>query len=182
MATSGPARLLVVDDEPMVRELLCSYLGENGFECLGSGGVEDALRCLASGRIDLIISDLHMPGRTGLELLEAVGVSYPETAFLMATAAPDTRVAIEAMRNGAADFLLKPLDLKHVLATVREALERQRARLAVERRRREVERLLAERTEQLSFALRQLQQASAETLQALAMAVDVRAHDVAGHS
>lgn len=181
-SSGPPARLLVVDDEPMIRELLCSYLSENGYECLGSGGVDDALNCLASGRIDLVISDLHMPGRTGIELLEAIGARYPDTAFLMATANPDARTAVKAMREGAADFLLKPLDLKHVLVTVRETLDRQRRRHHTEQHHAEIERLLAERTEQLGSALRQVQQASAETLQALAMALDIRAHDVAGHS
>ena len=183
MATaSNSAHLLVVDDEPMIRELLCSYLEDSGYACHASGSVDEALARLSEGDIDLIISDLHMPGRTGLELLEAVGARFPRTAFLMATAAPDTKMAVQAMRNGAADFLVKPLDLKQVLATVQEALARRRQRSEAEQHLLEMERLLDERTQQLGFALRQVQQASAETLQALAMALDVRARDVAGHS
>lgn len=176
------ARLLVVDDEPMIRELLCSYLGDSGFACDASASVDEALARLSQGGIDLVISDLHMPGRTGLELLQAMGERFPHTAFLMATAAPDTKVAVQAMRNGAADFLVKPLDLKQVLATVRDALARQRQRSESEQHVADMERLLDERTQQLGFALHQVRQASAETLQALAMALDVRARDVAGHS
>ncbi|MGH9395129.1 MAG: HD domain-containing phosphohydrolase [Terriglobales bacterium] len=176
------ARLLVVDDEPMIRDLLCSYLSDHGFACEASGSVDEALRCLAHSSIDLVISDLHMPGRTGLELLEAMGQRHPRIGFLMATAAPDTQSAVRAMRNGAADFLVKPLDLKQVLARVRETLARQRQSAEAETRRLDMERLLAERTQQLGYALRQVQQASAETLHALGMALDVRARDVAGHS
>ncbi|HWG36226.1 MAG TPA: HD domain-containing phosphohydrolase [Terriglobales bacterium] len=181
-ASPREARLLVVDDEPMIRDLLCSYLSDHGFACESSGSVDEALRCLARNTIDLVISDLHMPGRTGLELLEAMGKQHPHIGFLMATAAPDTQSAVRAMRNGAADFLVKPLDLKQVLARVRETLARLRQNAEAERHRIEMERLLAERTQQLGFALRQVQQASAETLHALSIALDVRARDVAGHS
>ncbi|HEY8056119.1 MAG TPA: HD domain-containing phosphohydrolase [Terriglobales bacterium] len=181
-SVSNEGRLLIVDDEPMIRDLLCAYLEDNGFTCDSSGSVDEALLFLERGAVDLVISDLHMPGRTGLELLEALGRKHPQIAFLMATAAPDTKTAVRAMREGAADFLVKPLDLKQVLATVRGTLARRREQAATETRRMEMERLLAERTQQLGFAMQQVQQASDETLRALAMALDVRASDVAGHS
>ncbi|MGH9479316.1 MAG: HD domain-containing phosphohydrolase [Terriglobales bacterium] len=176
------AQLLIVDDEPMVRELLCSYLSGNGYACDTAASVDEAWARLDRGGIDLVISDLHMPGGTGMELLARVAERYPEVGFLMATAAPETRTAVQAMRTGASDFLMKPLDLKDVLATVGETVQRQRQRAAVAARRQELERLLTERTQQLGSALLQVQQASADTLQALAMALDVRARDVAGHS
>ncbi|MGH9486577.1 MAG: HD domain-containing phosphohydrolase [Terriglobales bacterium] len=176
------ARLLIVDDEPMIRDLLSAYLEDNGFLCETSGSVDQALRLLEGSSVDLVISDLHMPGRTGLELLQAMGQKHPQVAFLMATAAPDTKSAVQAMRGGAADFLVKPLDLKQVLATVRSTLARRRESAAASAHQQETEHLLAERTRQLGLALTQVQQASNETLRALAMALDVRARDVAGHS
>lgn len=186
---SGQPRLLVVDDEPMIRELLCTYLEDHGYYCESCGSTDEALACLGRASFDLVISDLHMPGRTGLELLQAARAKHPSLAFLMATAAPDTQTAVEAMRTGAADFLLKPLDLKRVLAAVDQALaqqlrqiQRQRQEAESESNRLELERLLRERTQQLGHALHQIQKASAETLQALAIALDVRASDVAGHS
>lgn len=190
MATPAASpRLLVVDDEPLVRELLCSYLGDHGFACAGSPSAADALEQLGRGCFDLVISDLHMPGGTGLELLQAARERHPKLAFLMATAAPDAQTAVEVMRTGAADFLIKPLDLKKVLAAVRQALEqrsenleKQRLLAEAERSRRELEKLLRERTQQLGRALQQARQASGETMQALAMALDLRARDVAGHS
>lgn len=176
------AQLLIVDDEPMVRELLGSYLAENGYACETAASAEEAWERLTRGGVDLVISDLHMPGGTGMDLLTRVAERYPDVGFLMATAAPETRTAVQAMRTGASDFLLKPLDLKNVLATVGETLQRQRQRAAALARRQELEQLLTERTQQLGSALLQVQQASADTLQALAMALDVRARDVAGHS
>ncbi|MGH9476616.1 MAG: HD domain-containing phosphohydrolase [Terriglobales bacterium] len=176
------ARLLIVDDEPMIRELLCAFLEDNGYCCESSGGMEEAVRMLDMGGVDLVISDLHMPEHTGLELLQTISEKFPHIAFLMATAAPDTKSAVQAMRGGAADFLVKPLDLRQVLETVRATLARQRHTEASTERQQETERLLAERTRQLGFALQQVQQASDETLRALAMALDVRAQDVAGHS
>lgn len=190
MATPAVSpRLLVVDDEPLVRELLCSYLADHGFLCSPSPSAADALEKLAQEGYDLVISDLHMPGGTGLDLLHAAREKYPRLAFLMATAAPDAQTAVEVMRTGAADFLIKPLDLKRVLAAVRQALEqrtenleRQRLLAEAERSRAELERLLRERTQQLGQALQQARQASGETMQALAIALDLRARDVAGHS
>ncbi|MGH9414841.1 MAG: HD domain-containing phosphohydrolase [Terriglobales bacterium] len=182
MATaSTEARLLIVDDEPMVRDLLCAFLEDNGFTCESSPSVDDALLHLQQGNIDLVISDLHMPGRTGLELLEAIGSKHPHTAFLMATAAPDTKTAVQAMRKGAADFLVKPLDLSQVLATVRSTLARRADTDAASARQQQAESLLAERTQQLGLALQQVELQSKETLRAVAMTLDVRAHDVAGH-
>lgn len=190
MATPAVSpRLLVVDDEPLVRELLCSYLSDHGYACVGSPSARDALEQLGRGCFDLVISDLHMPGGTGLELLQAARERHPKLAFLMATAAPDAQTAVEVMRTGAADFLIKPLDLKKVLAAVRQALEqrsenleKQRLLAEAERSRHELEGLLRERTQQLGRALRQARQASGETMQALAIALDLRARDVAGHS
>lgn len=182
MATESiEARLLIVDDEPMVRDLLCSFLEDNGYVCESSASVDDALLHLQQGQVDLVISDLHMPGRTGLELLEAIGSKHPHTAFLMATAAPDTKTAVQAMRNGAADFLVKPLDLAQVLSTVRSTLARRAEADATAARQKEAESMLAERTKQLTLALQQMKMQSNETLRAVAMTLDVRAHDVAGH-
>lgn len=191
MASPGmsPPRLLVVDDEPLIRDLLCSYLEDHGYQCRASASAAEALEELAQASYDLVITDLHMPGATGLELLQAAREKHPRVAFLMATAAPDTQSAVTAMRTGASDFLIKPLDLKRVLDAVHQALAqrdetlaRQARLLELEKNRLELERLLQERTRKLDSALRQVKQASGETLHALAIALDVRARDVAGHS
>src|SRR6185312_1800460 len=162
-------RLLVVDDEPMICEVLCAFLQEHGFECQICGSADEALAELGKASYDLVISDYQMPGRSGMDLLQAASQLYPQTAFLMVTAASDAQTAVEAMRHGAANYLVKPLELKQVLAAVQQALERQQQRTQAERSRIEVERLLWERTRQLGNALQQVRQSSAETLQALAM-------------
>lgn len=182
-------RLLIVDDEDMVRRLLCDFFEEQGYACRDCGNAAAALACLAESPVDLIISDLHMPGGSGLDLLRSVRRRFPEIAFVLASAAPEAEVTVEAMRAGASDFLLKPLDLMQTLDAIervwacqREQHERRRLLSEAESRRTELEHLLNERTRQLGTALEQVRQASAETLQALAMALDIRARDVAGHS
>ena len=183
MASASPAaRLLIVDDEPMVCDLLTTFLRQQGYRCQSCHNAEQALARLAAEAFDLVISDLNMPGRSGLELLEAVRQLQPNVAFLMATASNDAQHAVTALRAGAVDYLVKPLELKRVLAAVREALERRQQDVVSERQRQEMEAQLADRTLQLNQALRKLQLASVETLEAMAMALDVRASEMSGHS
>jgi len=179
---SSSASILVVDDEPMIRDLLCSYLSAHGYVCDSRDSAEAALDRLQVQEYDLIISDLHMPGAGGLHLLRETRPRYPDTSFLIATAAPDMHTAIEAMRHGAVDFFIKPLDLKKILGAVESAVRRRRNALALRQERERAEQALAERTSQLGAALNQLRAATNDTLQALAMALDLRARDIAGHS
>lgn len=182
-------RVLVVDDEPAIREMLCMYLSGHGFAATPAGDADEALSLLGQSKFDLVVSDLNMPGRSGIDLLRDALARHPQLCFLIATASTDTPTAVEAMRTGAADFLLKPLRLDRVLAAARRALkrhgeqqERLRLQAEAEQRQQHAEQLLRERTAQLGSALELVRQASAETLQALAIALDIRAQDVAGHS
>jgi len=165
------------------------YLGGHGFATTPAGDAEEALSLLGRSEFDLVVSDLNMPGRSGIDLLRDALARHPHLCFLIATASTDTPTAVEAMRTGAADFLLKPLQLDRVLAAARGALkrhgeqqERLRRQAEAEQWRQQAEQLLRERTAQLGSALELVRQASAETLQALAIALDIRARDVAGHS
>ena len=182
LAPATDPRVLVVDDEPLIRELLCSFLEQHGYACRPCASAEDATQRLEHERFDLIISDYRMPGQTGLDLLRAARRLQPEASFLMATATQEADVAVQAMRDGAMDYLFKPLQLRQVLAAVERALERRRDLAEAELARQELERLLSERTRQLGGVMRQLQSASAEVLEALGMALDLRAREVAGHS
>jgi putative nucleotidyltransferase with HDIG domain len=143
---------------------------------------QEALELLRQHHLDAIIADLEMPGVSGLELLDQVRLHHPEVVFLMATGVDDLRIAVQTMKKGAEDYLIKPLDLDAVVAALERALERKRLRLELERYRRTLEEMVFERTAQLSTALTQIEQGYQDTLQALGAAIDLRDSETAGHS
>ena len=117
------ARVLVVDDEATVREELCEALRDAGFACDGYGSGESALNSALNDSYDVCISDIQMPGMDGIELLRRLGEVSPETSVLMITAYGDMGTAIEALRLGAVDYVLKPLLFDDMLIKVRRLVE-----------------------------------------------------------
>ena len=175
-------RILVVDDEEAVCMLLCERLTPAGFECSGCSSGMAALELLKSKSFDLVVSDLNMPGMTGLQLLEKARKDYPHSAFLIVTGVDDIRVATQAMKEGADDYLLKPFQFDAVLASVQRALQKKRLEIEVEHYRQNLEQMVEQRTRQLQFAMKRIEMTYDETLEALGAALDLRDNETAGHS
>ena len=114
-------RILIVDDDSGQRSLLDSFLRGQGFETVLADSGERALELLPAGKFSLMISDVRMPGLTGLETLQRARKNFPSLPVLLVTAYADIRDAVEAMRDGALNYLAKPIDLDELLATVRQA-------------------------------------------------------------
>ena len=114
-------RILIVDDDPGQRSLLDSFLRSQGFETVLADSGERALETLRVGHFDMMISDVRMPGLSGLETLRRVRPQFPSLPVLLVTAYADIRDAVVAMRDGALNYLAKPIDLDELLATVRQA-------------------------------------------------------------
>jgi len=182
MDTIPHFRILVVDDDTTICELLTTKLNFSGYTSQYCNSGEDALKRLASESFDAIISDLNMPGISGLELLDATRRLVPHTAFLMATGVNDVAVGVSAMKQGAADYLLKPFQLDAVLASLRRALEMKRMEAELDEYRHRLEDMVEQRTKQLKAAMRRIELTYDETLEALAAALDLRDNDTAGHS
>jgi len=184
LADSLTLRVLIVDDEISVRKVMAAVLAQLGFPCETAASGEEALRVLETQRIDAVISDLQMPGMSGMELLAKVRQSYPQTVFLMVTGVDDIRVGIQAMRQGADDYLVKPLqvDANIVLGSLTRALHVKRLEQEVENYRHHLEEIVAEQTQQLREALRQIERSYDHTLEALGAAIDLRDGPTAGHS
>jgi DNA-binding NtrC family response regulator len=114
-------QILLVDDDAGQRSLLNSFLQGQGFETvLASSGLE-ALKILRQQKVQLMVSDVRMPGLSGLETLKKVRVEFPVLPVLLVTAYADIREAIEAMRDGAVNYLQKPIDLDELLGSIRKA-------------------------------------------------------------
>ncbi len=174
--------LLVVDDDLALCRLLCEKLTEEGFDCQSCSSGEKALELLQRDNFELVISDLRMPGISGLALLEEACKKYPRTAFLMVTGVDDIRVGIEAMKQGAADYVVKPFQLEGVVASVTRALEKKRLELELEDYRQHLEEMVEQRTKQLQAALKRIEQTYDDTLEALGAALDLKDTETAGHS
>ena len=119
-----PATLLVADDDPAVRQSLERTLTREGYRVLLASDGQAALERLQGGGIDLVLSDLKMPGLTGLELLRAAKIVAPEVDVIMLTAFDTVEEAVKAMKEGASDFLTKPFQRAQLIRVIRQALER----------------------------------------------------------
>jgi DNA-binding NtrC family response regulator len=115
-------RILIVDDDPGQRSLLDSFLRSQGFEPVVVDSGKLALETLRAGKFDMMISDVRMPGLTGLETLRLARKEHATLPVLLVTAFTDVRDAVAAMRDGAVNYLSKPIDLDELLASVRAAI------------------------------------------------------------
>jgi putative nucleotidyltransferase with HDIG domain len=174
--------VLIVDDESAHRAALAVMLGEVGIRCMTAANAEEAFKVVREQKVNAIIADLEMPGVSGLDLLDRVQLQHPNVVFLMATGVDDLRMGVQAMKRGADDYLVKPLDLDAVVAALERALERKRLHLELEDYRRRLEEMVSERTQQLRTALAQIERGYEDTLQTLGAAIDLRDSDTAGHS
>lgn len=181
---SSSLRVLIVDDEASARNVLAVVLAQVGVPHETAASGEEALRILETQKIDAVISDLRMPGISGMELLEKARRLYPHLVFLVVTGTDDIRVGIQAMQQGADDYLVKPfqVDPNIVSASLARALHKKRLEQEVEKYRYHLEELVAEQTEQLREALSQIERSYDHTLVALGAAIDLRDSPTAGHS
>ena len=117
----NPPRILIVDDDAGQRSLLDSFLRSQNFETVLAVSGDQALGLLPAGNFTMMISDVRMPGLSGLETLRRVRSQFPALPVLLVTAYADIRDAVVAMRDGALNYLAKPIDLDELLSTVRQA-------------------------------------------------------------
>src|SRR5437879_3788047 len=176
-------RILVVDDEETIREIVSSMLGGAHFQTRQAASGIEALAILESGdEFDLVLSDLMMAEMDGIALLERAKERYPDMPIVMVTAVHDIQVALQALRNGAYDYLLKPFEREQLLATVRRALENRRLKRENDAYRTNLEARVAERTQQWKAALSELERSYDITLEALGDALDLKDAETEGHS
>ena len=178
-----PDRILVVDDEEPIREIVASMLGTAGYACKQAGSGMEALAVLNSGEdFELMLSDLMMADLDGIGLLERTKEKYPDMPVVMVTAVHDISVALAAIRNGAYDYLLKPFEREQLLNTVSRALENRRLKVENRNYQTNLESLVKARTEQLQTAMANLERSYDITLEALGDALDLKDAETEGHS
>ena len=133
--------ILVVDDEEAQRKVLAGFLRKRGYEILTAASVDEALELARAKTIDLVLTDLRMPERTGLDLVQDLRGVNPEIPVVVITAFGSVDSAVDSLKGGAADYLTKPVDLDELEVIVRRHLERR----ALESENRELRRQLESR-------------------------------------
>jgi response regulator RpfG family c-di-GMP phosphodiesterase len=181
MPTTAPPRILIVDDEREITEILADLLSDD-YECLKAGSAEDALKCLRENEFQLVISDITMPGMSGLDMIPHAKQLSPDTVVVMISGMQTVESAIGALRLGAFDYLMKPFDLRQVEAVVKRALEHYDLVVAKRRYENHLEELVEQRTAELDRALNSLEGAYRSTLKALTAALETRDSETHGHS
>jgi putative two-component system response regulator len=167
--------ILIVDDEELIRRLLHQKLTSEGYRCQKAGSAAQVLDELKSNPAELVILDIKMPGKSGMELLPELRVRYPDTAVIMATAIADTSTAIQCMKEGAYDYLTKPFNLDEVVLSVGRALERRKLELENRDYQQHLEQKVEEQAEKIRASF-------INAITALAYALEAKDIYTSGHS
>jgi putative nucleotidyltransferase with HDIG domain len=167
--------ILIVDDEKNIRELVEKILSTEGYQCWTAENASAALQLLNRNDIQLVLCDIKMPGMNGNELIKRIFTKDNEMAVIMITAMIDINTAIECMKIGAYDYLLKPLNFDKLIISIERALERRR--LIIENR--EYQQDLEKKVDTLADQIRDL---TLNSIKALASALEARDTYTQGHS
>src|SRR5215216_664233 len=179
--------ILIVDDEESICMLLKRCL-TNDYACVTASGADEATALLSSRAFNVVLTDIRMPGTSGLELCQLIQETCPETIVMMISGMTDIHYAIEAMHFGAFDYIAKPFDLGQVLLAVQRAVRYQA--LLVAKRNYEISlgetvrartKELRSLNENLNFMLEALYSNYRATLRALAGALEARDIETCGH-
>lgn len=188
MANNKDVSILIIDDEEPIRRLLALYLSDE-YTCVTAASADEATTLLAGSFFNLVMTDITMPGTSGIELCQYIHQAYPDTVVIMVSGMTDINYAVEAMRHGSFDYVVKPFDLSHVLMAVERGLRYQGLIAAKHHYEQSLEETVRLRTaelrslnESLNQMLEALYQNYRATLRALAGALEARDVETAGHS
>lgn len=176
------AKILIVDDEPFIRDIISRKLTDLGYDCDTAEDAEAALAKVSQNALDCILSDIRMPGMSGIELLRRIRVTNEDVSVIMITGSPDIDQAIEAMRLGAHDHLSKPLNLDELAIIVERAIEKRRLVMENREYQRNLEEMVRARTEQLHKANVELRTLFLSSIKSLAHALEAKDQYTQGHS
>ena len=174
-AGAGEHRLLVVDDDDGVRRVVAAILEDEGYEVLTAREAGEALSILEDTAIALVVSDVKMPGRDGLWLLREIRPRFEDTAVILLTGYGEVDSAVQALKEGAADYLRKPVRVNELSAAVVKALDRRRLFRENRAYQTHLEEMVEAKTKELA-------EAYDRTLEALVTALDARECETGNHS
>ena len=172
---TGGERILVVDDLASIREIMSRALVKEGYICSVAGDGDAALANLRNSEFHLVLLDLNMPGKSGMQVLEEIVAQYPETAVVIITANDDVETAIELMKAGAYDYVVKPVNLSTLSLRVERALDRRRLLLENKKYQTYLEEKVKEQGEKI-------RESFLNSIMSLALALEAKDKYTSGHS
>lgn len=167
--------IMVVDDEPLVREMLARRLTRQGFNVLTAPTADEALSLLNNNNVGIILLDISMPGKSGIEVLPEIKQKWPDTMVIMVTAISDIKIAVEAMKNGAYDYIIKPVEYDVMLLSIKRAIENRRLQIENKEYQLNLEKKVQEQTEVIK-------QSYLNSIKSLALALEAKDRYTHGHS
>lgn len=180
--------VLVVDDDESARRLLAKVLDRNGYRCVTAGSVAEAKERMTEEQFSLILTDMDMPGGSGLDLMMGVAAEHPDVATVLVSGLDDPKVATTALDMGAYGYIIKPFEPNEIVVNVASALRRRRAELENRQHRARLEQMVRDRTQEMIVYISRLEQAEQdmktlqrETIQRLSLAAEFRDDDTPRH-
>ena len=181
-------RILIVDDEDQIRTLLARLLGAQGYDCITAESAAAGRRALKEGPIALVLSDVNMPGESGIDFTSEVLAQYPDTAVVMVTGMDDRSFAQVAIDLGAYGYILKPFKPNELIINVGNALRRRSLEIENRGHRERLEQTVLERTSALRDTIAQLETSDLElrrlreeTIRRLSWAAEFRNQETGEH-
>src|SRR5918992_3050234 len=185
---ADPVRILVVDDEEPIRRVIARLLQRNGYECETAGNAEEAMLLLKEGDFALVLTDMDMPGTSGLDLINQIAAAFEDISTVMVTGMDDAKLASAALKIGAYGYIIKPFEPNEILINVMNALRRRALEIENRSHRLRLEQMVRERTAELWEAIARLERAEKdlrvsreETVQRLSIAAEFRDDETAQH-
>jgi len=167
--------ILIVDDEESVRRLLNNKLTNDGYQCYEASNAGQALDKLRHNKIDLVMLDIKMPGKSGIELLPEIKSVNSDISVIMITATADMHTAIQCMKQGAYDYITKPFELDEIAISVARALEKRRLELENKEYQQYLEKKVAEQANKIRASF-------LNAITALVYALEAKDAYTSGHS
>jgi putative nucleotidyltransferase with HDIG domain len=177
-----PISVLVVDDEEPIRNALKKFLTQQGYDVTIAASGDEALRILSRQKISVLLLDVRMPGRSGIDLVPQVLEAEPSIAILMLTAVNDATTAALCMQRGAMDYLTKPIDLSDLARAILRAIRRRDSQIEQANLNQWLKEEVAVRTAELRRERAKLERLSVATLEALVNALEAKDPFSRGHS
>lgn len=168
-------KVLIVDDEEPVRKVIRRRLTREGYYCVEARSAFEALDRVRENKPQLVLLDIMMPGRSGLDILPEIVVSSPTTAVIMATAVIEAQTIIECMKNGAQDYITKPFDLEQLVESVTKVLQMKRLELQIREYQQDLEHTVEEQR-------KEIRKLFMNSIEALVYALEAKDKYTAGHS
>ena len=180
-STDLEGKVLVVDDDACIRESVSLLLGTHGFSVISCENAEAAFAPLHESRILAVLTDINMPGISGIELLDKIHQSYPQVPVILMTAYAELDIAIEAVRMGAFDFLTKPYKTSDLIRVIEKAIEYYRLKEMEANYHIMLEDTVERRTKELADAMALVKNMDMEIIQRLSAAAEFRDTDTGAH-